>query len=296
MQAEPPRERTQLLRRVRLQVAAAGPAAPLAGHERVVHVDRHRSECGRYSPAVALELLTAASPGDPVLDVALSHALLLDVAAGRRPDALRIFRPGAAAAFGRLDAIRSQFPGAVAVARDLGLAPLVRSVGGHAAVFDERSLVVEHITREDDVTAGLQARFAAQSALLAGVLRALGADPVVGELAGEYCPGGHSIHAGGVKVVGIGQRAVRHAANTSAVVVVGGGARVREAVTRLYAALELDVDPATAGSLDELVPGATAGEVAARVRAAYGAAGLEPVEPGGALLARARELVPRHLT
>jgi lipoate-protein ligase A len=243
---------------------------------------------------VTFELLTAASPDDPVLDVALSHALLLDVAAGRRGDALRVFRPGAAAAFGRLDAIRPQFARAVAVARDLGLAPLVRSVGGHAAVFDEDSLIVEHITREEDVTAGLQARFAAQSELLAGVLRALGADAIVGELPGEYCPGGHSIHAGGVKVVGIGQRAVRHAANTSAVVVVGGGARVREAVTRLYAALELDVDPSTAGSLDELRPGVAVDDVAQRVLAAYGAAALEPVAPDEALLARARELLPRH--
>jgi hypothetical protein len=241
--------------------------------------------------AVALDLLTLATPGDPVLDVALSHALLLDVAAGRRDDVLRVFRPGAAAAFGRLDAIRPGFGAAVEAARGLGLVPLVRSVGGHAAVFDEGSVVVEHITREEDVTAGLQARFRAQSALLAGVLRALGADAIVGELAGEYCPGGHSIHAGGVKVVGIGQRAVRHAANTSAVVVAGGGARIREAVTAIYGALGLDVDPATAGSLDEVVPGVTPEAVAARVRAAYG--GVE-VTADAALLERARALVARH--
>ena len=235
--------------------------------------------------------MTAALPDDPALDVALSHALLLEVAAGRRADTLRVFRPGAAAAFGRLDTIRPQFPRAVAAARGLGLAPLVRSVGGHAAVFDEGSLIVEHVTREADVTAGLQDRFAAQSGLLAEVLRALGADAVVGELPGEYCPGGHSIHAGGVKVAGIGQRAVRGAANTSAVVVVGGGARIRAAVTRLYRALELDVDPATAGSLDEVVPGVTVEAVAERVRAAYGG---EEVEPDEALLERARALAPRH--
>jgi octanoyl-[GcvH]:protein N-octanoyltransferase len=243
---------------------------------------------------VALELITAATPGDPVLDVALSHALLLDVAAGRRPDALRVFRPGAAAAFGRLDAIRPQFPRAVASARGLGLVPLVRSVGGHAAVFDGGSLVVEHITREEDVTAGLQARFSAQSGLLAAVLRSFGADAVVGELPGEYCPGGHSVHAGGIKVVGIGQRTVRGAANTSAVVVVAGGARVRSAVTALYGALELDVDPATAGSLDEVVAGASVEAVAARVLEAYGAAELAPAVPDAALLERARALIPRH--
>jgi octanoyl-[GcvH]:protein N-octanoyltransferase len=238
------------------------------------------------------QLITASTPGDPVLDVALSHALLLDVAAGRRPETLRVFRPGAAVAFGRLDAIRPAFPRAVEVARSLGLTPMVRSVGGHAAVFDERSLVVEHVTREEDVTAGLQDRFAAQSSLLARVLRELGADATVGELPGEYCPGGHSIHVGAVKVVGIGQRAVRHAANTSAVVVVGGGELVRAAVEEVYAALDLDVDPATAGSLDGVVPGVTADEVAAHVRAAYEVG--DPVTPDAALYEAARGLAGRH--
>jgi hypothetical protein len=87
---------------------------------------------------------------------------------------------------------------------------------------------------------------------------------------------------------------VRGGANTSAVIVVGGGERVRRAVEEVYAALDLDVDPATAGSLDEVVPGATPDAVTARVLGAYGAAELGPTRPDEALLAGARALAARH--
>jgi hypothetical protein len=81
----------------------------------------------------------------------------------------------------------------------------------------------------------------------------------------------------------------------SAVVTVAGGADLRAMVAALYAALELEVDPGTAGALDEVVPGLTAEAVAEAIRAAY-AEGRELVaaEPDPALLAAARALTPRH--
>ena len=243
-----------------------------------------------------LDLITAASPDDPLLDIALTHALLRDVAEGRRPAALRIFRPGATLAFGRLDALLPGFAGACDVARRRGYAPVVRSAGGHAAVYDERCLVVEHVTAAADVTAGLQARFEAQSALLRDGLAGLGADARIGELAGEYCAGAHSINLGGrIKVVGIAQRAIRHGALTTAVVVVGGGAELRGAVEEVYSALGLDVDPATAGALDDELPGVGVERVGQVIRDAYAArAELRPAEPDAALLDAAFALAPRH--
>ena len=243
-----------------------------------------------------LDLLTAASSGDPLLDIALTHALLRAVAEGRRPDALRVFRPGPTLAFGRLDVLLPGFAGAGAAARRRGYTPVVRSAGGHAAVYDEQSIVVEHVTREADVTAGLQARFEAQSALLRDALAGLGADARIGELAGEYCAGAHSINLGGrIKVVGIAQRAIRHGALTTAVVVAGGGANLRAVVAEVYAALGLDVVPATAGALDDELPGVGVERVAHAIREAYAAgARLTPVEPGPELLAAARALMPRH--
>jgi octanoyl-[GcvH]:protein N-octanoyltransferase len=278
------------------------------------------------------------SAADPVLDIALSHALLAGVAAGRRPPALRIYRPGPTAAFGRLDALRPGFERAAEAARDHGYTPVLRSAGGHAALYDERCVVVDHVTHERDATAGLQARFADQSARVRDALRSLGADARIGELAGEYCPGEYSVHVSGrvaggavggrvaagavgrrvaagavgprvaggavggrvaagavgprVKVAGVAQRIVRHGASTSAVVVAGGGARLRAAIADVYGALELPVDVATAGALDEHLPGASMDDVERALRAAFG--GAEAFEPDAELLAAARALVARH--
>ena len=82
----------------------------------------------------------------------------------------------------------------------------------------------------------------------------------VGELPGEYCPGGHGINVGGhTKVAGIAQRTIRGAALTTAVLVVGGGDDLRRAVAAIYAALGRDADPAVAGALDDARAGITVG-------------------------------------
>lgn len=243
-----------------------------------------------------MDLITAAFPADPVLDIAVTHALLVDVAARRRAPALRILRPGPTAAFGRLDALLPGFERACAIARERGLTPILRSVGGHAAVFDERCVVVEHVAYEDDATAGLQGRFEDQSRRVRDALAALGADARIGALAREYCPGPHSVNVGGrVKIAGIAQRMIRHGAATSAIVVAGGGPELRAAIAAIYAALEIPVDAASAGALDEELPGVTADEVSARLQDAYAADfRLEPRDVDAELLDATRALVPRH--
>jgi len=245
---------------------------------------------------MTLELITAAFPEDPVLDIALSHALLLEVAGGRSASALRVFRPGPTAAFGRLDALAPGFGRACAIARELGFTPLVRSVGGHAALFDASSVVLEHVTRERDATAGLTARFEDQSRRVRDALAALGAEARVGELPGEYCAGAHSVNVGGrFKVAGIAQRIVRHGAATSAVVVTAGGPALRTAIEAVYAALEIPVVPDRAGALDEALPGLEAEHVARGLQHAYAAdRRLEPRALDRGLLDAARALLPRH--
>ena len=255
-----------------------------------------RSSCDVPPSRATIDLLTAGLPADPVLDVALSHALLKDVTARRRRPALRIFRPGPTAAFGRLDALLPGFSRACGRARQHGLIPLVRLVGGHAAVYDERCVVVEELSAEEDVIAGLQMRFEQQSQRLRRALCELGADARIGELPGEYCPGAHSINVGGrIKVVGIAQRAIRRGALTSAVVVCGGGAQLRAVIESLYAALDIEIDRGTAGSLDEELPDATPEVVAQRIAASYAREWrLEPRELDADLLGRARGLAARH--
>jgi octanoyl-[GcvH]:protein N-octanoyltransferase len=243
----------------------------------------------------AAELITTGFPADPVLDIALSHALLTDVASGRRPPALRVFRPGPTAAFGRLDALLPGFDRACAAAREHGLTPALRSVGGHAAVFDQRCVVVERVTREADATAGLQARFEDQSARVRSALASLGADARIGELSGEYCAGPHSVNVGGrAKIAGIAQRMVRGGAATSAIVVAGGGSELRAAVADVYGALQLPVDVATAGALDEELPGVGVEDVRGALLDAYADVAFEPGEMDAGLLGAARSLLPRH--
>jgi octanoyl-[GcvH]:protein N-octanoyltransferase len=254
----------------------------------------HTPDRVAVAPAGALALITAACAADPVLDIALSHALLADVAGGRRAPALRIFRPGPTVAFGRLDALLPGFDAARALAREHGFTPVLRSVGGHAAVFDERCVVVEHFTHEQDATAGLQSRFERQARLVRDALGSLGVDARIGQLPGEYCAGEHSVNLGGrVKVAGIAQRVVRHGAMTSAVVVAGGGAELRAAIASVYAALDVPVDPATAGALDEELRDVTVEDVARELGKAYADRAVARAIDGG-LLGAAGALVERH--
>lgn len=162
-------------------------------------------------------------------------------------------------------------------------------------MFDQRCVVVEHITRAADATAGLQERFEDQSARVRDALASLGADARIGELAGEYCPGPHSVNVGGrVKIAGIAQRMVRGGAATSAVVVVGGGTELRAAIADIYGALALPVDVATAGALDEELAGVGVDDVARALHEAYDDATFEHGEVDGELLIAAGALMARH--
>jgi octanoyl-[GcvH]:protein N-octanoyltransferase len=83
-------------------------------------------------------------------------------------------------------------------------------------------------------------------------LRGLGVDALVGEVPGEYCPGAYSVNArGATKLAGIGQRMIRGGAHMGGVVVASGGRQIAEVLVPVYEALELEWDPATAGSVSE---------------------------------------------
>jgi octanoyl-[GcvH]:protein N-octanoyltransferase len=241
-----------------------------------------------------MRLLRESFPEPAALDIAVSHALLQHVAGGQHGPVARLYRPGPTMAFGRLDALRPGFAQAGAAARSHGFEPILRLAGGHAAAYDERSLIYEEITPELDVTAGLHERFRECAALLAGALDELGVDARVGEIPGEYCPGAYTVSASGrVKLVGIAQRAVRGAALVTAFVQVGGGARLRSALVDVYSALELEWDPATAGALDDVLSGASVADVEQAILATRGRdLAVDTVDEP--TLALGRELEARH--
>jgi octanoyl-[GcvH]:protein N-octanoyltransferase len=217
-----------------------------------------------------LRLLTTSFPADQVLDTAVSHALLERVAAGELPDTLRLARPGPMVAFGKRDAVAPGYLAAARAARGHGFEAVVRMAGGRAAVFHEDTIELAHASGESDAISGIYPRFEATAELLAAALRRLGADARVGEVPGEYCPGGYSVNARGrTKLGGVGQRLIRGGAHVGAVVVAGGAERLRDVLVPVYRELGLDWDPETAGSVAMEVSTAGYEEVLAAIRAEY---------------------------
>lgn len=234
----------------------------------------------------------------PALEVSVAQALLRRVSRGELGPVLRVYRPlTPTIAFGRRDVRLPGFPAAVEAARALGFTPVVRAPGGRVVAYTEDSLVVDHVSPDQDFPSGLERRFEEYGALLAGVLRGLGVDARVGEVPGEYCPGAHSVNARGVvKLVGTAQRMVRGAWLFSSVVMVDGADRLRPLLSEVHRHLGLPFDTVSVGSLTEEVPEVGLDRLEKAVLAAYDDRfGLVPGTLGEDVLEDARALVPDHL-
>ena len=108
----------------------------------------------------------------------------------------------------------------------------------------------------------------------------------------EFCPGEFTVNArGAVKLVGTAQRVLRHASLLAASVAVDGADRLRAVLVEVYAALELDMDPATVGAVADEVPGVGVDDVERAVLSAYE---FTEAPLGAATLALARSLEPQH--
>lgn len=235
---------------------------------------------------------------DPVLDAAVSRALMLRVAGGELPDTLRVSRPGPAVAFGKRDVVSEGYAAAVGAARAGAFEAIERLAGGRAAVFHEQTLHFGHAVRDAEPRLRVTQRFEETAALVATAFARLGVDARVGEIEGEYCPGEHSVNARGeTKLMGLGQRVVKDGAYVGGVVVVAGADRVRDVLVPVYDALGLDWRPETTGSLAGEVPGIGWDDLRAALEAEYAALHeLEPVELDVETLALARKLAPEHLS
>jgi octanoyl-[GcvH]:protein N-octanoyltransferase len=243
-----------------------------------------------------LRLIRDSFPDDPVLDIAVSQALLERVAAGDLPESLRLARSGPMVAFAKRDAVAAGYGAALRAARAAGFEPVLRMAGGRAAVFHEGTLVTAHAVPDADPQPGIHARFRAEAARVARALRRLGVDARVGEVPGEYCPGRYSVNAGGGrKLAGFGQRLVKGGSHTGAVVVCTGADRVREVLLAVYQALGLDWDPATVGAVADEDAGAGLQQVTEAIAAEY-AESYDLVEAGldDETLELARRRAPDH--
>ena len=176
------------------------------------------------------------------------------VAAGELPATLRLHRPARELAFAKQDRAAPGFAAAVEAARRAGFDPVLRLAGGRAAAFTEGTLALAWSRPDPRPTRHTHDRFRGLAEIVVAALERLGVDARVGEVPGEYCPGAWSVNArGAVKLAGIGQRIIRGGAHLGAVLVVRDGALVRSALEPVYAALELDWRPETAGSVSDEV-------------------------------------------
>jgi octanoyl-[GcvH]:protein N-octanoyltransferase len=217
-----------------------------AGYEREVTGANHRTP---------LRLHRQAFHEDPALDVAVSRAILLRVADGELPETMRITRPPAMVAFGRQDVASANYLEGVKAARAAGFEPIERLAGGRAAVFHEHTLAIAHARPDEDPQAHIYPRFEEASGWIERSLKRLGIDARVGEVPGEYCPGGYSVNARGhKKLAGIGQKLVKRGGHLGGVVV-ENGARVRGVLVPVYQALGLEWNPNTAGAVADEAPG-----------------------------------------
>ena len=198
----------------------------------------------------SLHLIRHSFPDQPELSTAISRTILRRVAAGELPPTIRIHRPGNEVAFGRQDLASPRFEAAAEAARSAGFAAVERLAGGRAAVFHSGTIAIARAYADPQPPKRTYARFEEMAALISAALRGLGVDARVGEVPGEYCPGAYSVNArGAVKLSGIGQRMIRGGAHMGGVVVASGGQEVARALEPVYAALELEWDPATSGDV-----------------------------------------------
>lgn len=243
-----------------------------------------------------LTLVDGVVPADPVLDTALSHALLRRVASEDAGEALRLYSPEDAVLFSLLDARRPGFANAVEIARRAGFGAVLRLAGGHAAVFTPRTLAFSWARPAADANRSTRSRFEEMVEITLEALAHLGVDARAGGVQGEYCPGEHSVNARGrTKLMGVGQRVIRGGAHVGGVVVVDDTERVRDVLIPVYEALDLEWDPATVGSVAGEVGFVTFSEVRAAFLDAFARRrSVVRGEVDDALVEHAEALRPMH--
>lgn len=173
------------------------------------------------------------------------------MARGELAGAIRIWKPVPALALSRLDELRRGAEAARAAAEAHGVAAIRRVSGGHAVVLGPGSFCVG-FAEHSPTFEGTDLRYERLSAALIAAIGTLGIAAERGELDGEWCPGSWSIRAGGVKLAGLAQRAIKGAAWVDAVVDLAPDTASRELLGEVYAELELPLDPKTLGSVSEL--------------------------------------------
>lgn len=214
------------------------------------------------SPRTRMSLFLEGFTAEPALDIAVSAVLHEMVASGSMAPCIRVHPTSRMVAFGRRDTHEPGYLAAAGISRHHDYAPVERLAGGRAAVFHESTLGISVVTAEDDSTVGIRDRFQAIAEATVDAFGLLGVTAGVGEVPGEYCPGEFSVNArASTKLAGFGQRLIKGAAHVGGVVVVDGAGEINDVLVPVYAALGLDFDPRTTGSVADEVGSVSTADV-----------------------------------
>ena len=158
------------------------------------------------------------------------------------------------AAFGRLDRLRPATPRRRRRRARPRLRPLLRAGRRSRRVYDERSVVFERSRRTTTSPPASRSVSVDGTARIVAALRQLGLEPHVRRAAGRVLRRRPQREPRRHQGRRHGPARRPGAALFAAVVLVGGGDAIRAALTDIYAALELDWDPSTAGSIQDVAP------------------------------------------
>ncbi|MCL1594546.1 MAG: lipoate--protein ligase family protein [Actinomycetia bacterium] len=197
-----------------------------------------------------LHVISGHLTGDAALDTATSRAILQLVSTGDLPETLQVGMPHRVVAFGKHDAISARFDQAVASSVRAGFDSTIRIAGGRAVVFHPGTVRFAWTLPDNDPAKNMRTRFERLANAVVGVLGRLDIDAQVGELPDEYCAGRYSVHlVDGGKVMGVGQRLTKHAAQIGGMIVVNDPHTINAVLEPIYGFLEIPFDPSQTGSV-----------------------------------------------
>ncbi len=204
-------------------------------------------------PLDTLQVVRGHLTGDAPLDTAVSRAILQQVTSGELNETLQVGTPHHVVAFGKHDRLSPGFTDAVAIARSHGYDASIRIAGGRAVTFSPSILRFAWTVPSDDPAKTMHARFATLSAAVVCALLSFDVESEVGEVPNEYCAGKYSVRVlGNRKVMGVGQRLSRTAAQVGGMIVISDADEINEVLVPVYRTLAVEMDPAVTGSIADV--------------------------------------------
>ena len=205
--------------------------------------------------APTLALIRGELTGDAPLDTAISRAILQRVTAGELGETLQVGTPHRVVAFGKHDSLTDGFADAVAIAESADHDPTVRIAGGRAVVFSPTIVRFAWTVRAEEPARDMHQRFRRLAEAVVAALGRLGVSSEVGEIPDEYCAGQYSVHVLGTrKVMGVGQRLTRGAAQVGGMIVVEDPESINDVLGPIYDVLGVPMDPNATGAISDVRP------------------------------------------